>query len=128
MSDSSPTTAELDNTQLQQAKDTAAWLIEAAKRQGADAAEVGVSLSQGYSVNVRQGEVETVEFHRDRGVSVTVYKGQRKGHASSSDDNRDSLRATLAAATAIAGYTEEDRYAGLAPAADLAKEVTDLDL
>ena len=128
MSDSSPTTAELDNTQLQQAKDTAAWLIEEAKRQGADAAEVGVSLSQGYSVNVRQGEVETVEFHRDRGVSVTVYKGQRKGHASSSDDNRDSLRATLAAATAIAGYTEEDRYAGLAPAADLAKEVTDLDL
>ncbi|KZY28218.1 metalloprotease PmbA [Alcanivorax sp. HI0083] len=128
MSDSSATTAELDNTQLQQAKDTAAWLIEEAKRQGADAAEVGVSLSQGYSVNVRQGEVETVEFHRDRGVSVTVYKGQRKGHASSSDDNRDSLRATLAAATAIAGYTEEDRYAGLAPAADLAKEVTDLDL
>ena len=128
MSDSSPTTAELDNTQLQQAKDTAAWLIEEAKRQGADAAEVGVSLSQGYSVNVRQGEVETVEFHRDRGVSVTVYKGQRKGHASSSDDNRDSLRATLAAATAIAGYTEEDRYAGLAPAADLAREVTDLDL
>jgi PmbA protein len=43
MSDSSPTTAELDNTQLQQAKDTAAWLIEEAKRQGADAAEVGVS-------------------------------------------------------------------------------------
>ena len=92
MSDSSPTTAELDNTQLQQAKDTAAWLIEEAKRQGADAAEVGVSLSQGYSVNVRQGEVETVEFHRDRGVSVTVYKGQRKGHASSSEIGRASCR------------------------------------
>jgi PmbA protein len=128
MSDSSATTAELDNTQLEQAKDTAAWLIEEAKRQGADAAEVGVSLSQGYSVNVRQGEVETVEFHRDRGVSVTVYKGLRKGHASSSDDNRDSLRDTLAAATAIAGYTEEDRYAGLAPANQLASDVANLDL
>lgn len=128
MSDSPATTAVLDIGQLRQAEDTAAWVLEEAKRQGADGVEVNVSLSQGYSVNVRQGEVETVEFHRDRGVSVTVFRGQRKGHASSSDDNRDSLRDTIQAAASIARYTEEDRYAGLAPAAMLAREVPDLDL
>ena len=128
MSDSPATTAVLDIAQLRQAEDTAAWVLEEAKRQGADGAEVNVSLSQGYSVNVRQGEVETVEFHRDRGVSVTLFCGQRKGHASSSDDNRDSLRDTIQAAASIARYTEEDRYAGLAPASMLAREVPDLDL
>ena len=128
MSDSPATTAVLDIAQLRQAEDTAAWVLEEAKRQGADGVEVNVSLSQGYSVNVRQGEVETVEFHRDRGVSVTVFRGQRKGHASSSDDNRDSLRDTIQAAASIARYTEEDRYAGLAPASMLAREVPDLDL
>jgi len=108
MSDSPATTAVLDIAQLRQAEDTAAWVLEEAKRQGADGVEVNVSLSQGYSVNVRQGEVETVEFHRDRGVSVTVFRGQRKGHASSSDDNRDSLRDTIQAAASIAEYTGGD--------------------
>lgn len=128
MSDSSATTAALDESQLRAAEDTAAWLLDEAKRLGVSGVEVNVSLSQGYSVNVRQGEVETVEFHRDRGVSLTVYQGQRKGHASSSDDSRDSLRDTLKAAAAIARYTEEDRHAGLAPKAQLATEVPELDL
>ncbi|MDX1802897.1 MAG: metalloprotease PmbA, partial [Alcanivorax sp.] len=128
MSDSPATTAELEPRQLALAQDTAAWLLEEARRQGADGAEVNVSLSQGYSVNVRQGEVETVEFHRDRGVSLTVYRGQRKGHASSSDDSRESLRDTIAAALAIARFTEEDPYAGLASAEQLAADVQDLDL
>lgn len=128
MSDSPVTTAVLDAAQLRQAEDTASWVLEEGKRLGLDGVEVSVSLSQGFSVNVRQGEVETVEFHRDRGVSLTVFKGQCKGHASSSDDNRDSLRDSLKAAAAIASYTEADKYAGLAPAADLARDIQDLDL
>ena len=128
MSDSSATTAALDIAQLQQAQDTAAWVLEEGKRLGLDGVEVNVSLSQGFSVNVRQGEVETVEFHRDRGVSVTVFQGLCKGHASSSDDNRDSLRDTLKAASAIARYTEADKHAGLAPADQLARDIPELDL
>ena len=128
MSDSPATTAKLDAEQLRQAQDAAAWVLEEARRQGLDGAEVNVSLSQGFSVNVRQGEVETVEFHRDRGVSLTVFQGKRKGHASSSDDSRDSLRDTLQAAAAIARYTEEDPHAGLAPADMLARDIPDLDL
>lgn len=128
MSDSPVTTAVLDAAQLRQAEDTASWVLEEGKRLGLDGVEVNVSLSQGFSVNVRQGEVETVEFHRDRGVSLTVFKGLCKGHASSSDDSRDSLRDSLKAAAAIASYTEADKYAGLASAAELAKEIPDLDL
>ena len=62
------------------------------------------------------------------GVSLTVFQGKRKGHASSSDDSRDSLRDTLQAAAAIARYTEEDPHAGLAPADMLARDIPDLDL
>ncbi|MBF6857765.1 metalloprotease PmbA, partial [Acinetobacter baumannii] len=79
-------------------------------------------------VNVRLGEVETVEFHRDRGVSVTVYVGQRKGTASTSDDSRQSLCDAVSAACAIARHTEEDRHAGLAEPDQLEKTPPDLDL
>lgn len=128
MSDSPVTTAALDSAHLREAKDTAAWLLEEGKRLGLDGVEVNLSMGQGFSVNVRQGDVETVEFHRDKGVSITVYQGQCKGHASSSDDQRDSLRDTLKAAAAIARYTEADPYAGLASAEQLAQNVPDLDL
>ncbi len=60
-------------------------LLAEAKRQGASAAEAGVSSDAGLSVNVRMGEPETIEYTRDNGLGVTVYFGQRKGSASTSD-------------------------------------------
>lgn len=81
---------------------------------GASQAEVSLSEGQGLSVNVRLGEVETVERNRDRGVGVTVYFGQRKGTASTADLQPGSLRSTVEQACAIARYTEEDPAAGLA--------------
>lgn len=104
-----------------------AVLAEAA-RLGASAAEVSLSLGQGLSVTVRLGEVETLEFHRDQGLSVSVYNGHRRGSASSSDLSDDSLRETVAAAWAIAQYTGEDACNGPAEAALLVTEVPDLDL
>ncbi len=59
-------------------------IIAEARRQGASACEVAVSLEQGLSTSVRQGEVETVEFNRDQGFGITLYAGQRKGSASTS--------------------------------------------
>ena len=102
-------------------------LVEA-KRLGASAAEAGVSLEAGLSVTVRLGEVETLEYHRDRGVGLTVYFGQRKGSASSSDFAPHALRETVRAACDIARYTSEDECAGLADAALMAKDIPDLDL
>jgi len=128
MSDNASVTANLGPQHLGAARDTVAQVLEEAKRQGASAAEAQLSLAQGLSVDVRLGEVETVEFHRDRGLAVTVFFGQRKGQASTSDDSPQSLRDAVAAACAIARHTEEDRYAGIAGPEQLADRVPDLDL
>jgi PmbA protein len=89
-------------------------LLEACRARGADQAEVSCTQERGLSVNVRMGEVETVESTRDRGIAVTVYFGQRKGSASTADLREDSLEATVAQACAIARHTEPDPAAGLA--------------
>ena len=103
-------------------------VIRRARAAGASAAEVAASIDTGLNVNVRLGEVETVEHTRDRGFGLTVYFGQRKGSASTADLNPESIQATLEQACAIAKFTEEDPAAGLADAARMAKDFPDLDL
>ncbi|QQQ03025.1 metalloprotease PmbA [Lysobacter enzymogenes] len=102
-------------------------LLAAARARGATQAEVSCSEDAGLSVNVRMGEVETVESTRDRGIGVTVYFGQRKGSASTADLREDSLESTVEQACAIARYTEDDPAAGLADAALMAREERDFD-
>ncbi|AGG88174.1 metalloprotease PmbA [Rhodanobacter denitrificans] len=103
-------------------------VIRRARAAGASQAEVAASIDTGLSVNVRLGEVETVEHTRDRGFGLTVYFGQRKGSASTADLHPDSIQATLEQACAIARYTEADPAAGLADAARMATAFPDLDL
>lgn len=103
-------------------------VLDEAKACGASAAEAGVSLEAGLSVTVRLGEVETLEYHRDRGAGVTVYFGRRKGSASTSDFAPQALRESVRAACDIARYTSEDDCAGLADAALMAQDIPDLDL
>ena len=103
-------------------------VIRRARAAGASQAEVAASIDSGLSVNVRLGEVETVEHTRDRGFGLTVYFGQRKGSASTADLHPDSIQATLDQACAIARYTEADPAAGLADAARMATSFPDLDL
>lgn len=103
-------------------------ILATAKRLGASAAEVGASLESGFSVQVRMGEAETVEFNRDKGIGLTVYFGQRKGSASTSDTSPQALEETVAAACHIARYTSEDSCAGLADKELLAIPYPELDL
>ena len=103
-------------------------ILAEARRQGASACEVAVSVEQGLSTTVRQGEVETVEFNRDQGFGITLYVGQRKGSASTSASGEDAIRETVAAALAIARHASEDECAGLADAALMARNLPDLDL
>ncbi|MDG1580706.1 metalloprotease PmbA [Pseudomonas sp. GOM6] len=103
-------------------------IIAEARRQGASACEVAVSVEQGLSTTVRQGEVETVEFNRDQGFGITLYVGQRKGSASTSASGEAAIRETVAAALAIAQHASEDDCAGLADAALMARELPELDL
>ena len=112
---------------LQRLSDIASRMLERARESGASQAEVTCNEDAGLAVNVRMGEVETVEATRDRGISVTVYLGQRKGSASTADLREDSLAATVAQACAIARHTEEDPAAGLADAALMASTTREFD-
>ncbi len=106
----------------------AAVVLDAARNGGATAAETDVSQGVGQSVTVRKGEVETIAYNRDKGVSVTVYLGRRRGHASSADFSDASIRDTVGKALAIARFTAEDPCAGLADVDRLARNWPDLDL
>jgi PmbA protein len=103
-------------------------MLDEARRAGASSAEAAASDDLGLSVNVRLGEVETLEHHKDQGVAVTVYFGQRKGTASTSDLSPDALREAVQAACRIARYTAEDDCAGLADPDLMARDWPELDL
>ena len=79
-----------------------------AKSLGADGAEVAMSRQQGLSVSTRLGEVENVEFTNDGGLGITVYKGGRKGSASTADLSEKALKQAIEAAVNIAKYTSVD--------------------
>ena len=106
-------------------------VLAMAKAQGASDAGVEVSEGSGLSVSVRKGEVENVERNRDKSVGVSVYLGQRRGNASSSDFSQAALAQTVKAAYDIARFTAEDPAAGLPDAEDqatAAEAALDLDL
>jgi PmbA protein len=103
-------------------------ILDHARSRGASACEADVSEGFGQSVTVRRGDVETIEYNRDKGVGVTVYLGQRRGYASTSDFSRAALHATVDAALSIARFTAPDEAAGLPEAELLAQGETDLDL
>jgi PmbA protein len=102
--------------------------LDSARKSGASEAEVSAHTAQGLSAAVRLGEVETVEHTRDRGISVTVFIGRRKGNASSADLRAESIESCVQHALDIARHTQEDRSNGLAPAELLATDFPDLDL
>ncbi len=102
-----------------------------ARQLGASDAGAEVSEGVGLSVSVRKGELENVERNRDKSLGVSVYLGQRRGNASTSDFSVEALRQTVQAAYDIARFTAEDPAAGLPEADDLAtmaEAARDLDL
>jgi PmbA protein len=102
--------------------------LDRARQLGATQAEADVSLQKGLSATVRLGEVDTVEYHRDRGMSITIYVGHRKGSASTGDLRPEAVAETVAKACSIARYTAEDDCAGLADPEHLAQQIPELDL
>ncbi|MCW3478984.1 metalloprotease PmbA [Neisseriaceae bacterium JH1-16] len=106
----------------------AAQVLDLAVQQGATSCEVDVSEGRGQTVTVRLGEVETIEYNQDKGVGVTVYIGQQKGHASTADFSASALADTVAAAVNIARFTAADDCSGLADRGLLATEFPALNL
>jgi PmbA protein len=113
---------------LDDLKQAVQQVLERATDQGATSAEAAVSSDVGLSVTARLGEVETLEYHKDQGVGVTVYFGQRKGIASTSDLRPEAISEAVEAACRIARYTAEDSCSGLAEAELMAYDYPDLDL
>jgi PmbA protein len=113
---------------LDQLRDIARDVLGHALKSGASACETEVSEGHGQGVTVRKAKVETIEYNRDKGVGVTVYLGQQKGHASTSDLGTQAVRDTVEKALSIARFTAADPCAGLPDAARLATDSTDLDL
>lgn len=103
-------------------------VLKRAAAKGASAAEVVVDKGTGLSVQVRMNEVEKLQYHRDQGVSLTVYFGHKKGYASTGDLSPQALEDTLDAACRIARFTAEDDFNGLADAELMATEIPELDL
>ena len=101
------------STPLETLQQYAQDVLAHAKKSGASDCEVDVSEGFGQSVSVRCGDVETIEYNRDKGIGVTIYLGQHKGHASTSDFSPAALRETVEAALNIARFTAADACAGL---------------
>jgi PmbA protein len=99
-----------------------------AKQGGATACETNISDGFGQTVTVRQSAVETIEYNRDKGLSVTVYIGQKRGNASTSDFSPQAIQDTVTAALSIARYTANDSCAGLAETELLAQDYPHLNL
>ena len=112
-------------TQLQE---LVSFLLAEAKALGATDAAAELSEGSGLSVSVRKGNIETIEQNLDKQAGVTVFIGQRRGNAGTSDFSKESLRASVKAAFHIAQHTAEDDCAGLAEADLLEKNPKDLDL
>ena len=114
--------------ELNQLKITVEHALKRAKQLGAEQAEVGASVDEGYGLSVRLGDVENVSFQRDKVIGITVYMGGRKGSSSSSDISPEAINMAVEAACNIARFTSVDPCARLIDAELVAKQVLDLDL
>lgn len=103
-------------------------LKSAVTRKGVTQASVGGTLDSGLSATVRLGEVDTVEFNRDKSIGITVYKGKSSGSASITDLSDIAIESAIDAACNIADFTQADKYSGLPDTDKLAIEIPDLDL
>jgi PmbA protein len=119
---------QVDATRIPELKEVVTDALSQARALGASAAEGDVSLQKGLTVTVRLGDVDTIEYQRDRGLAVTVYFGQSKGSASTADLRPEAVRETVVKACEIARHTAADDCAGLADPAELARRIPDLSL
>lgn len=114
--------------EFEQLEQLAALALAHAQQCGATQAELGASTDEGLLLKVRQGHTDKVEFTRSHGFGITLYNGQAKGAASTSDLSAESVKRSVEAAWAIARHTQPDTFAGLADASQMATDLPDLNL
>lgn len=114
--------------QASQLESLAHQILAEAKRCGADQAEINIAANKGFSVTVREGQLETVEYNQDKVIEIDVFVGKRNGTASISDMRPEAIRAAVEAACHIAQYTDEDPASGLPDKETLAFNYPTLEL
>jgi len=119
---------QVDATRIPELQQVVSDALAQARALGASQADADASVQQGLSVTVRLGNVDTIEYSRDRGLAITVYFGHCKGSASTADLRAEAIATTVAKACAIARYTASDECAGLADPELMARDIPDLDL
>ena len=119
---------QVDASRINELEEVVSGALAEAQAAGASQADADASLQRGLTVTVRLGEVETIEYHRDRGLAVTLYFGKAKGSASTADLRPTAVRETVLKAAAIARHTAADECAGLADPDELARDIPDLSL
>ncbi len=103
-------------------------LIEHCEKAGADASDARITVSEGVSVDVREGKLETVERAEDQGVSLRCFFGHRQAQVSGSDLSAGALADLAERCVAMARAVPEDPWCGLAAGDELAREDMELDL
>jgi PmbA protein len=120
------------NTKLTENRDELTRIIDSvltqAKQMGASEAEAEIGVGSGLSANVRKGEIDKMEYERDKGLSITVFIDGQKGSSSTSDFSDAAIKQSVEAAIGIARHASRDEFAGLVEAKLMATEFPDLDL
>src|SRR5687767_2133624 len=102
-------------------------ILDEAKHLGASEAELNLAASKGFTVSAQEGDVETVEYHQDKGVEIHVLFGKRSGTASLSDIRPEAVKDAVKAACHIATFTDEDEAAGLADPSEISRDYPQLE-
>jgi PmbA protein len=118
----------MDFANVSEVKALVTNIIAEAKKLGATDAEVALNIDKGFAINVRKKEIETVEHHKGKSLTITVFFGFRSGSATTSDLHPEAINTVLNKACHIAKFTEEDPYIGLAEKELTAYDYPDVDL
>ena len=102
--------------------------IKAILKEGADQCSVYIGGNSGLSVSSRDGCVENIEFNRGNGLSISVFRGHRRGSSSTTDLRPDAIRRCIESAMSIASFAGEDPCAGVADPELLCRDFRDLKL
>ncbi len=103
-------------------------ILDIAKSMGASSSELSIQFNKGINVATRLKEVETIEFNQDKHIALTLYYGERRGSATSSDPSISSLKQLVSHAADIAKVSDPDPCFGLAEEKLLATNLPDLNL
>ncbi len=114
--------------QSSQFESLAHQILDEAKRCGAEQTEINIAANKGFSVIVREGQLETVEYNQDKVIEIDVFIGKRNGTASISDMRPAAIRSAVEAACHIAKYTDKDPASGLAEKDAIAFDYPTLEL